>query len=131
MWGALKGLGFAGGAVIEPGAGMGVFASAAPDDLEERLDMTLIERDPTTARLCARLMSDPAARPAGAHVRVVAADMGQWAPERSFDAAVGNVPFSRTSPPAAEGCEHLERCIPAGRTRGLRHPGENILDKAT
>lgn len=82
MWELLSRLGFGGGEVLEPGCGSGTFMGLAPPGTA----VTGIELDPATARITAALY--PSARVVNegferTHLR-----------RASFDAAIGNVPFS-------------------------------------
>lgn len=82
IWDHLGDLGFTGGEVLEPGSGSGTFIGLAP----RAARMTGVELDPTTARISAQLY--PAAT-----IRTESfADTPL--PEGTFDAVVGNVPFS-------------------------------------
>lgn len=85
MWDAAARLGFDGGAVLEPGAGIGVFAATAPPSAQ----LTAIEKDPTTASILALLQPD---------VEVVAAPFEEFHPSGRFAAAIGNVPFANVKP---------------------------------
>jgi N12 class adenine-specific DNA methylase len=84
MWTAIRRLGFAGGRVLEPGCGSGLFMAAAPEDLE--LTWTGVENDPTTAMI-AQLLQPQA--------RIIAEDFARIKPRNPFDLAIGNPPFSR------------------------------------
>jgi N12 class adenine-specific DNA methylase len=82
MWRALGSLGFTGGAVLEPGSGAGTFIGLAPESAQ----MTGVELDPITASIAQALYPH-------AHIRTESfADTRLR--ESSFDAAIGNVPFS-------------------------------------
>src|SRR5690625_4189549 len=82
MWRAMTALGFDGGRVLEPGSGLGTFLGMAP----ERARMTGVELDPVTAAISRALYPHAEVRGESfADTRL---------PEASFDAAIGNVPFS-------------------------------------
>ena len=82
IWDGLADLGFAGGRVLEPGCGSGNFIAFAPDGAE----VTGVELDPTTAAIAAALYPE---------ANILAESFADTrARERSFDAAVGNVPFA-------------------------------------
>ena len=82
IWDHLRELGFTGGHVLEPGSGSGTFIGLAPQGTR----MTGVELDPTTARISAKLFPQ-------AEIRIESfADTSL--PGGTFDAAVGNVPFS-------------------------------------
>ena len=82
VWRLLAGLGFDGGRVLEPGSGAGTFIGLAPDGAA----MTGVEVDPVTAAISAALYPQ-----AMIHAESFA-DSGL--PDGSFDAVIGNVPFS-------------------------------------
>lgn len=82
MWRAMTALGFDGGHVLEPGSGLGTFLGMAP----EHARMTGVELDPVTAAISRALYPHAEVRGESfADTRL---------PEGSFDAAIGNVPFS-------------------------------------
>ncbi|MGQ4528143.1 helicase [Dermabacteraceae bacterium P13136] len=81
IWKALQDLGFTGGEVLEPGSGMGTFIGLAP----ENTHMTGIEIDPVSAELSSHLYPS-------ANIKQQGFENFQ-APNASFDAAIGNVPF--------------------------------------
>ena len=82
MWDTLRGLGFGGGAVLEPGSGAGTFIGLAASDAV----MTGVELDPVTALISALIYPHATIRPESfADTRYPAAH---------FDAAIGNVPFA-------------------------------------
>ena len=85
IWTALRGTGFDGGQVLEPGSGAGTFIGLAPEDTT----VTGVELDPVTAGISQALYPDAAIRNESfAETRL---------PADSFDAAVGNVPFANTT----------------------------------
>lgn len=89
MWKMLKdsGVGVAHRAhVLEPGCGTGNFMRAVPADID--VDVTGIEIDPTSARIAKYLE-----RPQDNVVNAAFEDVG--IADGSFDAVVGNVPYSR------------------------------------
>lgn len=82
MWQALRSLGFAGGQVLEPGSGLGTFIGLAPSSAV----MTGVELDPVTAQISRALYP---------HAQIRGESFAETRlPKASFDAAVGNVPFS-------------------------------------
>ncbi|WP_327332979.1 hypothetical protein [Streptomyces anulatus] len=83
LWQALADLGFDGGEVLEPGSGAGVTFGTAPDTAR----LTGVEIDPTSAAI-SRLLA-----PGVTVLNESFADT--VAPDGSFDAVVGNVPFAR------------------------------------
>ncbi|MER8103280.1 UvrD-helicase domain-containing protein [Kitasatospora sp. NPDC094016] len=81
VWGALRGLGFDGGEVLEPGAGSGNFIGNAP----ESAHVTGVEVDPITAGIAKALYPHAEIRAEGFEKTHL--------PDGTFDATVGNVPF--------------------------------------
>lgn len=82
MWRTMTQLGFTGGTVLEPGSGAGTFIGLAPEGAQ----MTGVELDPVTASIAQALYPHANIRPESfADTRL---------PEATFDAAIGNVPFS-------------------------------------
>ncbi|MEX5265898.1 helicase-related protein [Kocuria sp. CPCC 205231] len=85
VWGALTGLGFEGGRVLEPGSGAGTFIGLAPEGAQ----MTGVELDPVTAAISQAIYPQATIRTESfADTRM---------PGGVYDAAVGNVPFSRNT----------------------------------
>ncbi len=82
MWDTLRGLGFHGGQVLEPGSGAGTFLGLAPSDAV----MTGVELDPVTARISALIYPQ-------ATIRAESFADTRY-PADHFDAAIGNVPFA-------------------------------------
>jgi len=85
VWAALGRMGFAGGTVLEPGCGTGLFLAMMPEKVAARSAATGIEMDPTTARIAKLLYPD-------AWIR--AEDFTKARLAETFDLAVGNPPFS-------------------------------------
>ncbi|MEW6155569.1 MAG: helicase [Actinomycetota bacterium] len=88
VWGLLRDLGFEGGRVLEPGCGSGNFIGLAPEDLD--VAMVGVELDRTTARVAAALYPHAEVRAEGFQDSAFGSG--------TFDAAVGNVPFSKVVP---------------------------------
>ncbi|NNH73001.1 DEAD/DEAH box helicase family protein [Nocardia uniformis] len=84
IWDAMQRAGFAGGRVLEPGCGSGVFIGQAPPEAV----MVGVECDPTTARAAAALYPSAQIRCEGFEDTRVEAG--------AFTAAIGNVPFGKT-----------------------------------
>ncbi|WP_251151329.1 hypothetical protein [Cellulosimicrobium sp. Marseille-Q4280] len=82
---ALTGAGFDGGKILEPGCGSGRFMAALPG-----ADWTGVEADPVSAAMAQAI--HPGARILGDRLENVTLREG------SFDAAIGNVPFSQHAP---------------------------------
>ena len=85
MWATLTRMGFAGGSVLEPGCGTGLFMSLLPEALVNKTSLTGIEADPITARIADRLFPD-------AWIR--SEDFTKARIPETFDLAIGNPPFS-------------------------------------
>src|SRR5690606_27518549 len=58
MWRAMQRLGFAGGNIIEPGAGIGVFAGMMPGDVSAASTYTGIEFEPIAGAILKQLQPD-------------------------------------------------------------------------
>ena len=85
VWVALARMGFAGGSVLEPGCGSGLFLAMMPATIAAKSAATGIEMDPTTARIARLLYPDAWIR----NEDFIKARL----PE-SFDLVLGNPPFS-------------------------------------
>ena len=85
IWRTAQRLGFAGGRVLEPGMGTGLFFAAMPDELRPVTRLTGVEYDPVTARI-ARLLHPNATIRAEDYTRSTLGD--------GFDLVIGNPPFS-------------------------------------
>ena len=87
MWQLAGELGFAGGEVIEPGCGAGVFIGLAPEDAR----MVGVELDGTTAQIAEQLYP---------HAKIVNrsfAEPARGLREGRFALAIGNVPFGKVT----------------------------------
>jgi len=82
IWHAVTAFGFAGGRVLEPGCGAGIFLGLAPPGAE----LVGVELDPTTAQIASALYP-------GADIRAESFAQTRL-PDAYFDLAVGNVPFA-------------------------------------
>jgi predicted RNA methylase len=51
IWETVRRLGFAGGTVLEPGCGIGLFIAAAPAAIASQITWIGVEMDPTTATI--------------------------------------------------------------------------------
>jgi hypothetical protein len=60
IWRALRGFGFDGGRVLEPGCGTGLFFALAPEALASKLALTGVEMDAVTARIAKLLYPNAA-----------------------------------------------------------------------
>ena len=85
IWRAVQRLGFAGGHVLEPGMGTGLFFALMPSALREITRLTGIEYDPISARI-ARLVHPEA--------RVHCEDYTRSRLGGGFDLVIGNPPFA-------------------------------------
>jgi len=89
MWAAVSRLGFTGGRVLEPAAGVGHFIGAMPDELVDLCKVTAVEIDRLPGRVLQALYA-----PAGAAVHIAAFEKTQF-PNGWFDLVIGNVPFGK------------------------------------
>jgi N12 class adenine-specific DNA methylase len=87
LWAAVSRLGFTGGRVLEPAAGVGHFIGAMPEDLAARCQVSAVEIDRISGRLLSALYA-----PAGAAVHVQPFEKSAF-PDSWFDLVIGNVPF--------------------------------------
>jgi len=85
IWQAVTRMGFAGGGVLEPGCGTGLFLAAAPEALAGKISATAIEMDPCTAAIATLLHPE-------AWVRNE--DFTKARVAETFDLAIGNPPYS-------------------------------------
>lgn len=86
LWSALQEMGFSGGRVLEPTAGAGNILRDAPEGVLDACEVHAVEIDPTAAAVCAALVPQ---------AEVTCADFSKVRMESgSFDAVIGNVPFS-------------------------------------
>jgi adenine-specific DNA methylase len=85
LWTAVTGFGFAGGRVLEPGCGTGVFIALEPEAVAGACRFTGIEADPVTARIARLLYPDSAIR---------TEDFTKAKLTPGYDLVIGNPPFS-------------------------------------
>jgi adenine-specific DNA methylase len=85
LWTAVTGFGFAGGRVLEPGCGTGLFITLEPEALRGQCHYAGIEGDPITAKIACLLYPDSAIR---------AEDFTKAKLTGRFDLVIGNPPFS-------------------------------------
>ena len=85
IWRAIAAMGFAGGTVLEPGCGTGLFLALMPDAVAAKSAVTAIEMDPSTARI-ARLLYPEA--------WIRQEDFTKAKLTETYDLAIGNPPFS-------------------------------------
>lgn len=87
IWQALARLGFQGGRILEPAAGVGYFLGAMPKEIAQASTITAVELEPVTARILKALYA-----PFG--VKVVNQAFERFrAPEGHYDLVISNVPF--------------------------------------
>lgn len=87
IWGAVRALGFEGGAVLEPGCGSGNFIGFAPEGAQ----VTGVEMDAATAAVATHLY--------GHRATIHALRFQDFAaPDGHFDLVIGNVPFAKVTP---------------------------------
>ncbi len=87
---AVQRLGFEGGRVLEPAAGIGNFFGLMPNEIASRSRLIGIELDPTSAAIARRLYPD-------ADIRNQAFEETTLV-DRSFDLSISNVPFGDYKP---------------------------------
>jgi len=87
LWSALRSMGFDGGSILEPSAGVGHFLGCMPEAIARRSRVAAIESDHVAGRILRALYA-----PYGVDVRMQAAETVDLA-EGSFDLVVSNLPF--------------------------------------
>ncbi|NPV80789.1 MAG: DEAD/DEAH box helicase family protein [Firmicutes bacterium] len=85
MWSGLRRLGFKGGRVLEPAAGIGHFIGLAPEDVASRSRFTAVELDSITGRIAKQLYPQSDVRVQGFEEANLANDY--------YDVMISNVPF--------------------------------------
>jgi N12 class adenine-specific DNA methylase len=90
VWQALRHLGFKGGRVLEPAAGIGHFIGLTPDELRNEVAWSGAELDTITGRIAKALYP-------GADIRIEGFETSRW-PDGYFDLAISNVPFGDHAP---------------------------------
>ena len=93
LWVAAKRLGFTGGRVLEPAAGIGHFIGAMPKELMAHCQLTAVEIDRLSGRLLQALYDS-----AGVAVHIAPFEKSAF-PDRWFDLVIGNVPFGNYKVP--------------------------------
>ena len=88
IYSGLKGMGFKGGRIMEPAAGVGHFAGAMPSDVNVR-SLTMVELDNITGNIAKYLYPN-------ADVRVQGFEKAEL-PDNYMDLAISNVPFGNYS----------------------------------
>ncbi len=102
IWGAVTRMGFAGGTVLEPGCGTGLFLALMPESLVGKTAVTAVEMDPCTAQIAALLHPD-------AWVR--GEDFTKARISETFELAIGNPPFSDRTVRASDPTGKLGLCL--------------------
>lgn len=85
IWEALMHMGFTGGRVLEPSAGVGNFLGTIPGSVAPQTQISAVELDSVTGRLLAKLYPS-------SQVHVMGFERAKL-PRNSFDLVTGNVPF--------------------------------------
>jgi N12 class adenine-specific DNA methylase/adenine-specific DNA methylase len=85
IWQALMHMGFAGGTILEPGCGTGLFFALMPEALAKQTNRTGIEMDPVTARITRLLYPNALIR---------GEDFTKARLPDTYDLVLGNPPFS-------------------------------------
>lgn len=93
MWAMVERLGFKGGRILEPAAGVGYFIGAMPEHLARESVVTAVELDELSARIARALYE-----PFGVHVHNMGFEAIQ-VPAGFFDLAISNVPFGNYQVP--------------------------------
>ncbi len=87
IWAVLRRLGFAGGSIVEPSAGIGHFIGCMPRAIAARSRITAIELDTVSGRILKALYA-----PYGVDVRISGFET-TLLPDNSVDLVISNVPF--------------------------------------
>ena len=90
MWEGIRKLGFNGGRVLEPGAGIGHFFGLMPNDIANKSHLTGVEIDSISGRIMAKLYPQAKIHQKGFEKANIA--------KASMDLIVGNVPFHKDGP---------------------------------
>lgn len=86
MYAVLENVGFSGGNILEPAAGIGNFLGAAPEDLAGRSRFHAVELDPLSGEILKKLYP-------GADVTIGGFETTRA--KNTYDLAIGNVPFGQ------------------------------------
>ncbi|WP_255440307.1 helicase [Caenimonas sedimenti] len=89
LWSIVQRLGFRGGRVIEPAAGVGHVIAGMPHQLAKRSTLTAVEVDPTSASILERCFA-----PYGLQVHASGLETANL-PVGFYDLAIGNAPFGQ------------------------------------
>lgn len=88
MWKAMERMGFKGGTILEPGAGIGVFPGLMPEGMAANSIYTGVEFDSITGGVLKQLFPDERI--------LVESFVDSKLPKNFYDLAIGNPPFSGT-----------------------------------
>lgn len=88
MWKAMERMGFKGGTILEPGAGIGVFPGLMPESMAANSIYTGVEFDSITGGVLKQLFPDERI--------LVESFVDSKLPKNFYDVAIGNPPFSGT-----------------------------------
>lgn len=105
MWAMVERLGFKGGRVLEPAAGVGYFIGAMPEHIARESVVTAVELDELSARLSKVLYE-----PFGAHVYNMGFE-AMHVPAGFFDLAISNVPFGNYKVPEQRNVSYADFSI--------------------
>lgn len=86
MWDTVRRMGFVGGSVLEPGAGIGVFNGLMPADMADNSAYTGIELEPIAGGILKQLNPDENIK--------IESFFNSILPHAFYDMAIGNPPFS-------------------------------------
>jgi N12 class adenine-specific DNA methylase/phospholipid N-methyltransferase len=95
MWDLARKLGFKGGNVLEPSAGVGHFIGLMPKDFSGRANIVGVELDRTSGEILKALYPDASISITGFEKMVFA---GSEKDTGSFDLVIANVPFAQKAP---------------------------------
>jgi len=93
MWAAVQRLGFKGGRILEPAAGVGYFVGAMPEEIARTSKTTVVELDRITAKMLKALYEPYSVAVANSGFEEVRF------PDGYFDLAISNVPFGNYQVP--------------------------------
>lgn len=86
IWQLIRRLGFTGGTILEPAAGVGHFLGMAPEGIARRSRFMAVELDAVTGQILEKLYPE-------AHVQITGFEKARGVPDNSVDLVVSNFPF--------------------------------------
>lgn len=89
LWRIVEHMGFSGGRIIEPAAGVGHILAGMPTSIAAKSEVTAVELDPTSATILERNFA-----PYGVQVHSCGIEAAK-VPSGFYDLAIGNVPFGK------------------------------------